>query len=1067
MPDSSLFTLLHISDFHYSKRRQRDQGIVVDALIKDLKSLCIGHRKPDLIMFTGDLVYAAGIDGHDEAYDFLIDRVSKATGCSDERIFIAAGNHDLSWTGLEKYADTTREWRGFIGSNNETEQFNELYEKRAFDAAVSEKFSNYIDLEKYLCSGDRIKGRKLDNSFVTVDYIQSINADIVIFNTAVLSTGGHKSFEEDLGKLIMPEYAVMEAVAALTPGSLRIFVTHHPFAWLSERSNRYLEGEISRHAHLHLFGHMHDPQPKRIIGLKGDVVADQAGAIYSSRTSYYNGYALITLDRGKQFVETLVRSYFKDRNEFDDGIDVVQGGRWYSSQEARQHFRKIATPVDEEVFRKHLSGSALDALLIRESTEDEDSDIHARFVAPPMRRTFIDDAVGDEAKVEVETPIPFKDIIKGDTNLILYARAEYGRTTILKEIRYQLLHGSEELRFPRLPMMIDFGDITISSDNMLRKIKAGSELPPEGNDVESLLKLSYACVLVDDVQFSDVRRMRILREFVDRFPKVRYILSSPLWSATKMGACIDPEMPVRFDFIEVKELRRNDMRQLLVKDERCTDVEVWLDRLQEEFKEINLPFTAANGSILIEILSEKYNFSPINRSVLMEQFVDSVLRKASIDQSRRETFDYTNKTDLLSYIAAWMARNEDYVPTKETMRAEMKSYIDTRGLYVNFDELLAEFLTARIFVSKIEGRLSFRYRGVLEYFIALRMTADIEFKDWVMADERYLRYINEIQYYAGKLRNDASLVELVAVRHKIILDQALSDIGDFDLAQLDTLAIPFEKKDDGVDQVVEDIAQPPLTQREKDEELDLELPMDADDRQEVYRPKVDQTSDRVTLSLLLYSGLVKNMELIPDADKRRHLSSIWRSWSIILIAALRFAPRLARERKVRINGALYEVQAPHGMSDATLLRQMMVQLPYVHVRMISNSLGTEKLERQLTEPTLSERNEPKIFDFFRTCLIADLKLSSTPQAIKNLALRLRENKYLLWSLIVDIAHLRRLDRLKDEHFIALEDTLATAISDLRGGTRKIKIDNKRKQIARLKRERLLLKMKKDTDNNEI
>ncbi|WP_342112182.1 metallophosphoesterase [Methylobacterium sp. SI9] len=1063
MPDSSLFTLLHISDFHFSKRRQREQGIVVDALIKDLKTLCIGHRKPDLIMFTGDLVQAAGIDGHDEAYDFLIDRVSKATGCSDERIFIAAGNHDLSWSGLEKHADATHEWRKIIGNSNETEKFNELHEANAFDAAVNDKFANYLELERYLCSGERTKGRKLHNSFVAVDYIPSINVDIVVFNTAVLSAGGHKSFEEDSGKLVVPEYAVMEAMGALTPGSLRIFVTHHPFAWLSERSSRYLEGEISRNAHLHLFGHMHDPQPKRIIGLKGDVIADQAGAIYSSRTNYYNGYALITLDRGEKYVETLVRSYFKDRNEFDDGIDVVEGGRWYSSQDARQHFRKIATPVDEEIFRKHLSGAALEALLAREKTEDDDEDIHTRFVAPPMRRTFIDDAVGDEAKVEIETAIPFKDIINGDSNLIVYARAEYGRTTILKEIRYQILQNSAELKFPRLPMMIDFGDISISPDNMLRKIKSGSELPPDGNDVESLLKLSYACVLIDDVQFSDIRRMRILREFVARFPKVRYVLSSPLWSATKMGACIDPEMPVRFDFIEIRELRRNDMRQLLAKDERCTDVETWLDRLQEEFKEINLPFTAANGSILIEILSEKYNFSPINRSVLMEQFVDSVLRKASIDQSRRETFDYTNKTDLLSHLAAWMAREEDYVPTKEAIRAEMKSYIDARGLYVNLDELLSEFLAARIFVSKIEGRLSFRYRGVLEYFIALRMTVDVEFKNWVIADERYLSYVNEIQYYAGKLRNDTQLVELISERHKAILNDALSDIGDIDLAQLDNLPIPFDQKTDGVDQVVEDIAQPPLTQQEKDEELDLDLPADGDDRQEMYRPKVDKNSDRVTLSLLLYSGLVKNMELIPDADKRRHLSTIWRGWSVLLIAALRFAPKLARERKVRINGALYEVQAPHGMSDATLLRQMMVQLPYVHVRMISNSLGTEKLERQLTEPTLSERNEPKIFDFFRTCLIADLRLSSTPQAIRNLASRLRDNKYLLWSLIVDIAHLRRLDRLKEDHFSALEDTLATAVADLRGGTRQIKIDNKRKQIARLKRERLLLKMKKDNE----
>jgi hypothetical protein len=81
---------------------------------------------------------------------------------------------------------------------------------------------------------------------------------------------------------------------------------------------------------------------------------------------------------------------------------------------------------------------------------------------------------------------------------------------------------------------------------------------------------------------------------------------------------------------------------------------------------------------------------------------------------------------------------------------------------------MAEFLTGRIFVSKAEGRISFRYRGVLEYFIALRMTAKASFKEWAIADEWYLRYVNEIQYYAGKLRNDAALVDLIAERDERI-----------------------------------------------------------------------------------------------------------------------------------------------------------------------------------------------------------------------------------------------------------------------------------------------------------
>lgn len=1063
MPDNSLLSILHISDFHFSKRKLREQGIVVDALIRDLERICIGHRRPDLVLFTGDLVQAAGVDLHVEAYDFLLDRVSKATGCSDERIFIVPGNHDLSWSGLVEHRDEHNDWRALLGEPGESDKLNQLYDAGAFDTAVTRKFANFIELERFLGGDERRRNRVLSTSFVTVDRVEALDIDVVTFNTAVLSTGGHRDFEADERKLTVPEYAMIEAAKVLTEGSLRIFLTHHPFGMLSEQSARYLEGEFAKHAHIHLFGHMHDPQPRNVVGLKGQVLSDQAGAVFTARREYYNGYSLITLDRGNGFSETLIRSYYKDRDEFDEGTDVVAGGRWYPSQDARQHFRKIADPVDEPAFRAHLAGPALERLQAEEGDVGGDAELHARFVPPPLRRTFIQEVTGDDGKVEIETPVAFSDVVGGDANLILYGKAEYGRTTLLKELRFQLLSEAPNVRFPRLPVLIDFSAVGQNVDAMLRAARGRAELAPDGHDVEALLKLGHGCVLVDDVQFSDIKRMKVLRDFVERYPKARYIFSSPQSSATQFGAHVDPEMPVRFEFVELRELRRNDMRQLLERYGQCTDVEEWLDRLQNEFREINLPFTAANGSILIEILAERHNFTPINRAVLMEQFVDSTLRKAAIEQSRRETFDYTNKTDLLAHIAAWMARNDEYVPSRETLRGEMKAYVDERGLNASLDDLMHEFLLSRIFITKPEDKISFRYRGVLEYFIALRMTSDPGFKDWVMEDERYLRFINEIQYYAGKHRNDAAMVDLIGERHEKILADALSDIGDLDLEQFDTMLLPGEDEDHSINDVANGIASPPLTKEEKDAELEAEFPKDAEDRQEVFRPLVKESSDKVMLSLILYSGMVKNMELIPDAHKRRHLKNIWKGWSILLVAALRFAPRLARERKVRINGALYEVMAPQGMSNAALLKQMMLRLPHVHVRMVSNTLGTEKLERQLTEPTLDEQDEPKIFSFFRTGVIADLRLDGTPGAVSALMSRLRDNHYLLWCAIVHISELRRLDRVKPAHFKLLDAPLASALANLRGGTPKVREDEKRRQLARLSRDRLMLTMKRDKE----
>jgi predicted MPP superfamily phosphohydrolase len=1065
MSQPNLTTILHISDFHFAKRKYREQEIVVDALIADLAKICVGRRRPDLVMFTGDLVHAAGVDQHDAAYDLLIDRVSKVTGCSDERIFIAPGNHDLSWSGVEQFADETNRWRALVNTSSESAEFNRLFEERAFDKAIAAKFGNYIDLERFLNGDPRHNRRSHQSAFATVDHIMALNVDIVTFNTAVLSTGGHKSFAKDASLLIVPEYAVMEAARSLKSDSLRIFVTHHPFSHLSEQSAKYLEGEIARHAHVHLFGHMHDPQPKRVIGLKGEVLANQAGALFTARKEYYNGYSLITIDRTSMAAETMVRSYFKERNEFDEGVDIIEGGKWWSSPEARTLFQSLASPVDSNRLRKHLKGPALVQLEARERDRPGAAHDHEKFVAPPLRRTFINDGNKDQTKVEVESTVDFTQVVQGDANLILYARSEFGRTTLLQEIRMRLLRDADSVNFPRLPVLMDFSDVSANAANVLRKARGFSEALPDGQNLEAFLQLGHICVIIDDVIFSSSGQMRALREFISKYPKCRYILSSPYHSANKMGACIDPEMPVRFEFVEIKELKRADMRQLLQKEEKCTDVEDWLDRLQNEFKEINLPFTAANGSIFIEILSERHNFTPINRSVLMEQFIDSTLRKAAVEQSRRETFDYTNKTDLLSYLAAWMAQVDDYAPKRESVREQMSRYVDTRGLNANLSDLLREFLAARILIQRPDDRVSFRYRGVREYFVALRMSSDPKFKAWIIDESRYLRFFSEIGYYAGKVRNDGELLQVVAQRHEDFYRRAVEENGGVDLSDFDNLILPADKQSQDLDVLEHVIGSAPMDNGGKDAELEADDYDDDDDNVIVVRKGPNDALDCLTTSLVLYSSLVKNLEFIADEEKRRALGPIWTGWATILLLSLRSAPKMAKLRRIRIGGALYEVQAPQGMNDNILLRKMMLLLPHIHIRLLASAVGTEKLERQLSEPMLDEVDEAKIVKLLRAGVISELRLDATPAAVEETVEVLSGHMYLLWSLVIHMGELRRLDRVREHHYKKLMSPLAGAIASLRGGNVKSRSNAKRQSLVQLRKDSLMLAMKKKKEKS--
>lgn len=166
---------------------------------------------------------------------------------------------------------------------------------------------------------------------------------------------------------------------------------------------------------------------------------------------------------------------------------------------------------------------------------------------------------------------------------------------------------------------------------------------------------------------------------------------------------------------------------------------------------------------------------------------------------------------------------------------------------------------------------------------------------------------------------------------------------------------------------------------------------------------------------------------------------------------------------MRINGVLYELNTPLGLSDEKLARQISLGLPVAMTRLIAGSLGSEKLDQQLTEPELDDSNEPLVVDFLRTGLIADLKLSKAASAILTSLERLRPSAYLTEALIVKIAELRKLGQISDQRFERIRNNVATAIAGLRGLSGPALTDATRREIARSRRQSVLLKLRK---NNE-
>ena len=1060
MSDQSLLSILHISDFHFTRKKIHDQELVVGALCKDLEALCIGHRRPDVVIFTGDLVHAGGIDSHLDAYDVLLNSVSKSVGCSDDRIFIVPGNHDVHREFVNSRKTDHENWQQFSYGMDE---INQDYIDKNFESVSDLKFQSYNELNKFLSESSLV----YRNDFASVHRIKILNLDLVVVNTAMLSTGGEKGFQQDAGHLSVPEYALIDAFKRVDKNAYRIVCTHHPLSMLTEQSSKCLREQIDANGDIHLFGHMHDPFSSSTTSIRGSIFTNQGGAIFTHRSKAYIGYSLILVERKTSLYENYLRTYYNERKEFDAAIDIIKEGKFYNSQEAREFWRKVATPIDDKIFRNHLNDFCSKKLIDELELTNGDKNPYDMFVPPPMKYTSVKALDKEDSSKGIrENSITFDEILKSDSNFVLYAPPEFGRTTVLRQLQYKMFVEANECAFPRLPIIIDFSDVKQNVSSVFKAIRARSPELPDGITLEAILQLGQACIMVDDVDFLQKRSFGLLCEFISKYPRPRYIFSSLKNLAAPLGANVVIDAPVRFDFFELCQLRRRDMRILIVNFNSSGDVDDLLDRLQSEFQAINLPFTAANGSILMEIYEEHSGFRPINRSVLIEQFIDATLRKASVEQSRRQTFDYDNKTSLLAHLASWMAQNDNYAPDVEIVRDVIRGYLDRLGLNAPIDELLHEFFYTRIFVKRYDSRLSFRYKSVLEYFISLRIRENKEFREWVFSEENYLQFLNEILYYAGKVRNDLDLLTTVGIRFEILLSEITKDRDAIDLNQISSLQLPTKDADLSIDIMSQQLSAPPLTQEERDEELQADMPRDAGERQDVFRPKLNDISQKFMICLFLYSGLIKNLEEIDNTSKREHLSSVWRAWSIFLHYSLAVVSDLARHRKIRVNGVLYELNAPQGMEDVELARLISLAMPSGISRLIFATLGTEKLERQLNNVGTENIDEPLVIDWLRSALIADLKLPSTTGVLKNSLLKYKDSRFLEEAMIWKISELRRSGRLNEKDFQAIRLPLVEAILKLKNPSKSKREQEKQNQLNRLDKEGLLIKIKGNADRDK-
>ena len=984
--------ILHLSDVHLKPEatvQGYNQSVVLEALVASVAQLADSAEKPDILIFSGDLVNAADDNIFDDIKT-IIERLALAAGLDNDRTIICFGNHDASRNAIGPAIPLIQDFRSQAKT---ADGANELCLEPRFNRHVGNVFGSIATLNRTFG-----KTNEVSQNFLTSSYrLDRIGLGVVTVNSSSLSGAGLTPDLSDERNLFIPEMFLDKALKGLPDHLTKIVIGHHPLSFLNKQNEITIKTLIQKKAIAYLSGHMHRAMPEFISSPQGETAYIQSGALYAGR-DWWNGYGLISIDPdAPHFPRVLYKKWHKERREFGIASDLSDDGFVFTSDDARRHWSRIKPRLSDSIWENWRLESLTDFILQECNKDVSGVFSEARFIEPEFekdRYVTTSDGIEKAAVPELEK---FDHLIGGTDNLVIFSPAESGKTTLLREWASRVAAKSASSLSWQIPVVINYGDMKrypAAIETLVRR-----RLPdlPSGSDYKDLLENGKILFLVDDVHLSTLRDAGGFGEFIKRFPKNRYILLTS--SIYLQGAGIAPIIVegVSFSHIRSKQLKTSQLLALIESHGTTdpTQADRLLQRMMVEASSLNVPITPVTGSFLIQIYTEDNSTSLVNKANLLERYIEISLEKFAPAELLPSSFDFRNKTDLLSFVAERMSRQELYKATDASFVSWINEYLAEYGLRFSALSLIDYFVQARV-LEIDDGYIAFRLTAFFEYFVAVRMSEDDDFKTYVLSEDNYLRYPNEISFYAAISRKDVGwLNELV---DRFVKNSELSHRGRTPVnaaEALENFVLPSSTADSTILRTIEDRSfNSSMTEEERRQALDDDLPALAVADKPSVRPADPVVGQRWIAQLTMLSSTLKNMELITSTRKSQVLSIVLEAWLEFISMSMQIVPTLVEQRRLKFAGVEYIVVFPDDMDPGELAQRLYMYMPISTAKVVNFHLGTEKLRVQLEAGLGSSTGESAASQFLRGAILAQLGVEGLPAILATVAKAISGKRYL-------------------------------------------------------------------------
>lgn len=296
-------TWLHLSDLHARTRDDWDSRQITDALVRDLKTMQKEYGlRPDLIFFTGDLVFGAFPgDSMSDQYELVRKFLEAVRTAFDPEIpirnlYLVPGNHD---TDRGEITPDQTDWLRHP-DRNLSEIIGAIRDSKKQWRMWMDRLTNY---RNFLTSYGLIHLTPEDSHLIWADAIEIPGARVGI---AGLNSAWSCANDEDKGKLWFGfDWQIAQVKQRMGPVDFAFALVHHPSNWFTGHEDPKALHRLRQEFAIVLHGHEHQDWVES--DADGRLVLS-AGACYES-SWMTNGYSFGQINLTQQLGNIRLRQW--------------------------------------------------------------------------------------------------------------------------------------------------------------------------------------------------------------------------------------------------------------------------------------------------------------------------------------------------------------------------------------------------------------------------------------------------------------------------------------------------------------------------------------------------------------------------------------------------------------------------------------------------------------------------------------------------------------------------------------------------------------------------------------